>query len=105
MKVIGCAVLAAAVMLLPAGEAVAKQKAPRVVINKKPPLTPIGVAVVAIPPLALAYDWQRRTSCMGPPPGDPLGLGGPGFDRPVTPKEGNVAIPAWQRGLCTAVPK
>lgn len=62
---------------------------------------PTAVPLILIPPLGMVYDLHRRTSCIG----DPLGLGGPGFFEPVTPKDGNVLIPAWQRGLCSAQPK
>src|SRR5262245_51704067 len=48
----------------------------------------------------VTYDLLRRTTCIG----DPLRLGGPGFDSPVLPQHGNVMIPVHQRGLC-GVPK
>src|SRR5262245_10007146 len=92
--------LAALALAIPAQAA--QKPRPHVVIAKplpspRPPLTPINGAVMAVIPLALAYDMQRRWTCTPPPPGDPLGLGGPGFDKPVTPADGNVMIPACQR--------
>ena len=93
-------ILALAVLAL-AMPAAAKQRT-HVVVPKplpaRPPLTPISGGVLAIIPLAIAYDLQRRWTCTQPPPnGDGLGLGGPGFDRPVMPADGNVMIPACQR--------
>jgi len=100
MKRLMLALLAGA-LTMPAITAEAAKR-PHVVIAKplpapRPPLTPVNGAVMAVIPLALAYDMQRRWTCTPPPPGDPLGLGGPGFDKPVTPADGNVMIPACQR--------
>lgn len=61
------------------------------------PANPLAVALLA-PPVLVFYDLQRRTSCEG----DVLGLGGPGFDSPITPASGNVMIPAQQRRICQA---
>src|SRR5262245_59793105 len=100
MKNILLALLAGTLVLLARDASAAKR--PHVVIAKplpapRPPLTPVNGAVMAVIPLAIAYDFQRRWTCTPPPPGDPLGLGGPGFDKPVTPADGNVMIPACQR--------
>jgi hypothetical protein len=48
-----------------------------------PAYTVIGIAA-----FLTAYDFTRRTTCIG----DPLGLGGPGFSTAVKPTD-NVLIP------------
>jgi hypothetical protein len=63
------------------------------------PTQPIAVPIAIIPPLAIFYDLQRRTSCEG----DVLGLGGPGFTEPMP--VGNVMIPAVNRSACAAAPR
>lgn len=60
------------------------------------PVQPIAVPMIAVPPLIVFYDLQRRTSCIG----DPLGLGGPGFSEPIRPGQ-NVLPPPD----CTAQPR
>lgn len=98
MKTFACLLLTA-IVLLPA-DAFARHRM-HVVIHKRPPhvaTQPVAVPVAVIPVLGMFYDLARRTGCEG----DVLGLGGPGFDRPVTPRDGNVMIPAQQRGGCPA---
>jgi hypothetical protein len=79
----------------------AKKRSPHVLIQKQPapqplPLQPEAIPLLAVPPLLVLYDINRRVNCLNPP--DPLGLGGPGFDgKPVDPAKGNVMIPCWQR--------
>lgn len=72
----------------------------RVTVRPRParPVQPIAPAVplVAVPPLLVFYDLQRRSSCIG----DPLGLGGPGFSEPIRPGQ-NVKPPPD----CTAQPR
>ncbi len=48
-----------------------------------PAYTVIGIAA-----FLTAYDFTRRTTCLG----DPLGLGGPGFSTAIKPTD-NVLIP------------
>src|SRR5262245_11314337 len=79
-------------------EAIAQQRA-RVVVPAVPrplPAQPESIPLIAVPPLLVLYDFNRRINCLDPP--DPLGLGGPGFDgKPLDPAKGNVMIPCWQR--------
>jgi hypothetical protein len=74
-------------------------------IHKLPPprpvVQPVAVPIAAIPVLGMFYDLSRRTNCEG----DVLGLGGPGFDSPITPATGNVMTTAYMRGECSAKPK
>jgi hypothetical protein len=98
--------------VLPAGDALARKR-PHVVIHKQPVcnypgcdgagtrrrVEAIGVLAFIAPPLAVAYDLQRRTNCEG----DVLGLGGPGFSSPITPATGNVMTTAYMRGECPNV--
>lgn len=61
-----------------------------------PPVVAAGGAASAAPALTVigiaaflsAYDFTRRTTCLG----DPLGLGGPGFSTAIKPTD-NVMIP------------
>lgn len=87
--------LCAALVLVPT-EVVARA---RVTVNAPPrPVQPIAPAVplIAVPPLLVFYDMQRRSSCIG----DPLGLGGPGFSEPIRPGQ-NVRPPPD----CSAQPR
>lgn len=86
---------------------VADAKRTKVRIYKQsPPVVstqPADVALVAVPPIAVAFDLARRTSCdlriaVSTGPGDP------GFD-PAGPKVGNFLIPAIYRSQCLAQPK
>lgn len=90
----------AALLALPAGDALARV---RVHIHKAPPhvsTQPVPPLAV-IPPLAVAFDLARRTSC------DPLvavatGPNDPGFtSHPV----GNYLVPAINRSECQAQPR
>jgi hypothetical protein len=87
--------LLALMLLLPTVNAMAKHR-PHVVIHKRSyppphPAHPIALPIAVVPPLAVWYDFYRRTNCIG----DPLGLGGPGFSEPMP--VGNVMIPACDR--------
>src|SRR5262245_7343491 len=90
-------------VLTAASSAAAARKKPHVVVPKyavpRPlPAQPLAVPLVAVPPLLVLYDLNRRINCLDPP--DPAGLGGPGFDgKPLDPAKGNVMIPCWQRSM------
>ena len=87
------------VLLLFATAQVAEARRTHVTVHKnyprfqKVPPQALGAVAFIVAPIGIAYDLERRINCVG----DPLGLGGPGFDRPVTPADGNVMIPACQR--------
>ena len=68
-----------------------------------PAQQPADVALVAIPPAAVAFDLIRRTSC-DPAIAVSTGPGDPGFD-PKGPKTGNFLTPAIYRSQCRAAPK
>src|SRR5262245_28335696 len=53
-----------------------------------------SIPLIAVPPLLVLYDLNRRVNCLLPP--DPLGLGGPGFDGKPMPV-GNVMVPCYMR--------
>ena len=76
----------------------AKHKTTHVRITKPYVVQPVSIPVVLIPPMGMLYDLSRRTNCQG----DILGLGGPGFDAPITPATGNVMTTAYMRGECPA---
>jgi hypothetical protein len=87
----------------------AKRK--QVYINKpSPPCSTPGcdqwsrgnVPLVAVPPIAVAFDIARRTSC-DPRIAVSTGPGDPGFD-PNGPKIGNFLIPAIYRSECNPTP-
>lgn len=63
----------------------------------RPIVHPIAAVTFVVPPIAVFYDLQRRTSCEG----DVLGLGGPGFSEPIP--VGNVMTTAYMRGECPGV--
>jgi len=97
--------LVAVALLLPATEALAKRK--HVVIHKPSPAcsTPGcdqwskgNVPLAAVPPIAVAFDLARRTSC-DPRIAVSTGPGDPGFD-PAGPKTGNFLVPALYRSEC-----
>jgi hypothetical protein len=96
-------VILVALFVLPAGDASARRRAHVVVVKPyyRPAHPIVTVPVAVIPPLALFYDLARRTDCRG----DVLGMGGPGFDSPITPATGNVMIPAVNRAECQAAPR
>jgi len=106
MKKIIC-VLIATLFVLPTTDALAKKRK-HVVIHKPSPAcsTPGcdqwskgSVPLVAVPPIAVAFDIARRTSC-DPRIAVSTGPGDPGFD-PAGPKVGNFLIPAINRpGAC-----
>ena len=89
-----------ALALLSASEAVAKRAHVYIV---KPSQQPADVALVVIPPAAVAFDLIRRTSC-DPAIAVSTGPGDPGFD-PAGPKTGNFLIPAIFRKECAAQPR
>lgn len=77
-----------------------------VYIYKRSPVVatqPAAVPLVAVPPIAVAFDLARRTSC-DPAIAISTGPGDPGFD-PAGPKVGNFLIPAIHRSECGAKPK
>jgi hypothetical protein len=57
-----------------------------------------NVPLVAVPPIAVAFDIARRTTC-DPRIAVSTGKGDPGFD-PAGPKTGNFLIPAIYRSEC-----
>lgn len=87
------------VIALMATPAIAKQRK-HVRIHKPPHAStqPAAVPLVAVPPLAVALDIARRTSC-DPRIAVSTGPGDPGFD-PNGPKVGNFIIPAIYRAEC-----
>jgi hypothetical protein len=94
------ALIVAALVLIPS-HASART---RVVIHKRPPVVaanPAAVPLVVIPPLAMAFDLIRRTSC-DPTIAVATGPDDPGFtSHPV----GNYLVPAIYRSECAAKPK
>ena len=74
-----------------------------VYIHKRPPHVStqpiVSAPLMFVPPIAIFYDLERRTSCQG----DYLGLGGAGFD--AQPQTGNFLVPAIYRSACQAAPK
>src|SRR5262245_15808404 len=59
----------------------------------RPLPAPESIPIIAVPPLLMLYDLNRRINCLVPP--DPLQLGGPGFSEPMP--VGNVMIPCHLR--------
>lgn len=92
--------LAAIVLALLPSVADAKRTKVRIY---KPSQQPADVALVVIPPAAVAFDLIRRTSC-DPAIAVSTGPGDPGFD-PAGPKTGNFLIPAIFRKECAAQPR
>jgi hypothetical protein len=94
------AIIIAAVVLIPS-HATART---RVTIHKRPPVVtaqPAAVPLVVVPPLAVAFDLIRRTSC-DPAVAVATGPDDPGFtSHPV----GNYLIPAIYRSECHAAPR
>ena len=76
----------------------------RVTIHKRPPVVsaqPAAVPLVIVPPIAVAVDLVRRTSC-DPAIAVATGPDDPGFtSHPV----GNYLLPAIYRSACQAAPK
>jgi hypothetical protein len=81
----------------------AKRTKVRIYKPSAPVQQPADVALVAIPPAAVAFDLIRRTSC-DPRIAVSTGPGDPGFD-PKGPKTGNFLIPAIYRRECAAQPR
>ncbi len=106
MKKVFMFALAAALLALPAADALARKRT-HVVIHKPPPhvsTQPVrAVPLVAVPPVAVAFDLIRRTSC-DPAVAVSTGPGDPGFD-PKGPLTGNFLIPAIYRSECQAQPR
>jgi hypothetical protein len=75
---------------------------PRVRIYKESPPAPAQpiyqVPLAAVPPIAVAFDLARRTSC-DPRVAIGTGKGDPGFD-PAGPTTGNWLVPAIYRSQC-----
>jgi hypothetical protein len=75
-----------------------------VVIHKRPPVAavqPAAVPLVIVPPIAVAFDLIRRTSC-DPTIAVATGPNDPGFNsHPV----GNYLVPAIYRSQCQAQPR
>jgi hypothetical protein len=90
-----------ALLALPASGACART---RVVIHKRPPVAvvqPAPVPLVIVPPIAMAFDLIRRTSC-DPTIAVATGPNDPGFtSHPV----GNYLTPAIYRSACQAQPR
>jgi hypothetical protein len=88
-------------LLLPA---TAEARRTHVTIHKVPPhatMQPVVVPLVAVPPLAMAIDLVRRTSC-DPAVAVATGPNDPGF---TSHPAGNYLEPAINRGECGAKPK
>ena len=90
-----------ALLLLAPGQAAART---HVRIHKAPPVAtiqPASVPLVAVPPIAIAFDLIRRTSC-DPTIAVATGPNDPGFtSHPV----GNYLVPAIYRSECRAAAK
>jgi hypothetical protein len=75
-----------------------------VVIHKRPPVAavqPAAAPLVIVPPIAVAFDLIRRTSC-DPTIAVATGPNDPGFNsHPV----GNYLVPAIYRSQCQAQPR
>ena len=94
MRKIIFTILASVLLIFPA--MAAKKKTQVVVPAKRVTIVQQPIPLIAIPPLAVAFDLIRRTSC-DPNVAVSLGKGDPGFD-PEGPKTGNFLIPAiWER--------
>ena len=98
MKKIIFTILASILLVFPAMAAKKKTKvivpARQVAIAPQPVRPDLAVPLIAVPPLLVLYDFNRRFNCLVPP--DPAGLGGPGFDGKPTPPT-NVMIPCYER--------
>jgi len=94
-------------MLIASSSAFARHRT-HVTVYKQAPSQPVyepAAPLVLIPVIGMFYDLDRRINC-GVPGADYVG--GPGFPaykNPVKPIDGNVMIPAWQRGECLPRPK
>jgi hypothetical protein len=91
----------AAVLVLAPSSADART---RVTIHKRPPVVatqPAPVPLVVVPPLAVAFDLIRRTSC-DPAVAVATGPNDPGF---TSHPAGNYLTPAIYRSECRAQPK
>lgn len=99
MKTLAAFIIAAA-LLIPS-HALART---HVTIHKRPPVVatqPAAPPLVIVPPIAVAFDLIRRTSC-DPAIAVATGPNDPGFtSHPV----GNYLIPAIYRSECHATPK
>ena len=83
------AAMATAILISPAG----KIQAAMMVVPVAPTPSASGAGiVVGIATALAAYDFARRAACVG----DFFKLGGPGFDRPITPVD-NVMKPQCAR--------
>lgn len=102
----GLAIIIAAVAILlavlPAAHASERK---HVYIHKPPPIAaqqPATAPLRVVPPIAMAFDLVRRTSC-DPAIAVSTGKGDPGFDLVDGPKTGNFLIPAIYRSQCVPV--
>jgi hypothetical protein len=99
MRNLACLLLVA--LVLPAPGALART---HVVIHKRPPVAavqPAAAPLVIVPPIAVAFDLIRRTSC-DPTIAVATGPNDPGFtSHPV----GNYLTPAIYRSQCQAQPR
>ena len=88
-----------ALLLLSSSGALARHRT-HVVIHKAPAQQPAAVPLVAVPPIAVAFDLIRRTSC-DPTTAVATGPDDPGFtSHPV----GNYLVPAIYRSECNPAP-
>lgn len=98
---LGALILAALIVLILAlSDANAARRHVRI-YKQSPPVAstqPAAVPLIAVPPIAVAFDLVRRTSC-DPAIAVSTGPGDPGFD-PAGPKTGNFLLPAIYRSEC-----
>jgi hypothetical protein len=94
------AIVGASIVLMPAHA----RARTHVVIHKRPPVVatqPAAAPLVIVPPIAVAFDLIRRTSC-DPAVAVATGPNDPGFtSHPI----GNYLVPAIYRSECRATPK
>lgn len=95
-----------AIIAITCSAAEAKRKHVRI-YKPSPPAVDASrnVPLVAVPPIAVAFDLVRRTSC-DPRIAVSTGKGDPGFDLVNGPRVGNFLIPAiWERCASRPQPK
>lgn len=89
-------IIGAAILAIACSAAEAKRQHVRIYKPPQPIDASGNVPLVAVPPVAVAFDLIRRTSC-DPRIAVSTGKGDPGFDLVNGPKVGNFLLPAINR--------